>query len=224
MPAPRTDSDEPASGTIAPALATEVARTPASARVMTAGVQLFSEVGFLATTIRDLTRACGLTAGAFYNHFESKEALLYAIITEANAQVEAAIQALSIDEDRPSEAIEDLVRTLVVFNLTNPKEARVANREYTFLQPSLRSDVVAHRRRVLAAFEGVLDASEGPRGLLGPDAPGDAVGLEIRLLAISVVNLTISSTDWYNPQGALTVPQVADAYCRLALRMTGLTR
>jgi AcrR family transcriptional regulator len=221
MPAHRTDSESFAVPPTTGPEAVEVTRTPASSRVMSAGVELFSEVGFLATTIRDLTRACGLTAGAFYNHFESKEALLYAIITEANAKLERQIPGPPRDTDRPRDSLDQLVRTLVTFNLTYPKEARVANREYVFLQPGLRSDVVAHRRRVLAAFETVLASSDEPRGLLGADAP--APDLEIRLLAISVVNLTIAPTDWYSPEGALTIPQVAEAYCRLALRMTGLS-
>jgi TetR/AcrR family transcriptional regulator, cholesterol catabolism regulator len=196
-------------------------RTAASQRIMRAGVNLFAEVGFLATTIRDLTKACGVTAPSFYNHFESKEGLLHAIIDETNAKLERDVAAVDVSGQQPQQVLEDLVRTLVTFNLNNPKEARVANHEYVFLQPSLRSEVVAHRRQVLGAFEAVLALSEHSRGLL--DSGQHSGELEIRLLAISIVNLTISSTDWYRRDGTLTIQEVAQAYCRLALRMAGFT-
>jgi AcrR family transcriptional regulator len=40
---------------------------------------LFSEKGFNATTIRDITGRTGLTPGTFYNHFAGKDELLQAV-------------------------------------------------------------------------------------------------------------------------------------------------
>lgn len=196
------------------------ARTAASARVMAAGISLFSELGFLATSIRDLTKACGLTVGSFYNHFESKEALLYEIITEANSALEHDLDLLHSADLPPCEAIEGIVRTLVRFNLTNPREARVANREYVFLRSELRDTVIQHRRRVLGSLESALAAHLTTPSLV--DSVNGSLSLEIRFLAISIVNLTISAPDWFRPEGPLTVDQVADAFCRLALRMSNL--
>ncbi len=194
-------------------------RTPASERVMVAGVDLFAEFGFLATTIRDITGACGVTAAAFYNHFESKEMLLYAIVTEANTRLELRLDELGDREDA-SETLAALVHTLVTFNLESPKEARVANREYTFLHPVHRDEVVAHRRRVRSMFERTL-AERQAGGLLVNGATSGAHS-ETRLLAISVINLSIASSEWYRAAGPLSIAEVADCHCRLALRMAGL--
>jgi AcrR family transcriptional regulator len=196
-------------------------RTAASDRVVQAGIKLFSESGFLATTIRDITRECGLAAVAsFYNHFESKWALLNEIIREANEHLEGELEQLSLDALTPSEALQALVRTLVTFNLTRPREARIANREYGFLQSPDREDVIDHRRRVRALFESAV-ASAGPaQGLLV--SRSGAEQMETRLLAISIINLSIASSEWYHPDGLLSVSDVADTYCRLALRMACL--
>lgn len=196
--------------------------TPAALRVIDAGVELFAEVGFLATTIRDLTRRCGLTAPSFYNHFESKEALLFDIVDMANSEVDRLLDALSVEALPPVVALHELVRALVTFNLTHPQEARIANREWVFLQSDVRQQVTAHRRRVRAMFERVLRTPETLRGLLDGMGGAGADELEPRLLAMSIINLSITSPEWYRPDGPLTIPQVADAYCRLAIRMAGL--
>src|SRR5260221_14465580 len=102
--------------------------SPAARKVMDAGVELFSETGFLATTIRDLTRSCGLTAPAFYNHFESKGTLLYEIIIATNAELDRLLDAMPVTES-PAETLTELMRTMATFNLTYPKETRSGNRE-----------------------------------------------------------------------------------------------
>lgn len=196
-------------------------RSPASDRVVQAGVKLFSQSGFLATSIRDITRECGLTAVAsFYNHFESKWALLNEIIRGANQYLEGELEQLSLDTLTPLEALQALVRTLVTFNLTWPREAHIANREYGFLQSPDREDVIAHRRRVRALFENAIAAAGPVQGLLV--SRSGAEPMETRLLAISIINLSIASSEWYHPDGPLSISDVADTYCRLALRMACL--
>lgn len=214
-----TEPDDPSTLVIARARSKY---TPAARKVVDAGVELFAQVGFLATTIRDLTRSCGLTAPSFYNHFESKEALLYDIVSTANSALEEVLDTLPLDTLAPPDALTRLVHVLVTFNLTHPKEARIANREWGFLQPAMRDEVSTHRRRVRSLFEQVLAASPDQQGLLAVAHDDVPDHLEIRLLAMSILNLSIASSEWYRSDGPLTVPEVADAYCRLALRMACL--
>ena len=46
---------------------------------MEVALDLFSEQGYEATSMRDIAAALGLTPGAFYHHFPSKEAVLIAV-------------------------------------------------------------------------------------------------------------------------------------------------
>jgi AcrR family transcriptional regulator len=203
-------------------------RSAATDRVVGVGVMMFAESGFLATSIRDITKACGMTAAGFYSHFGSKEELLYTIISEANGKLERKLDTLELDKLASDDRLDAVVRTLVTFNLSYPREARVANYEYHFLQGSMREDVVRHRRRVRAMFEDAVQVKYAS-GLLtiaaGPGGQGKALHdfqrMEIRLLTMSIINLTIASIDWYHPDGLLSIAQVADAYCKLARRMAG---
>jgi AcrR family transcriptional regulator len=192
--------------------------SPAARNVLAAGIALFSDAGYLATTIRDLTGACGLTPPSFYNHFESKEALLYEIVTSANAELDRRLDTLPVTAS-PAETLTELVRTLVTFNLTHPKETRISNREWVFLHEDLRHKVSTHRRRVRSMFEETLASGEAGRGLLDGISKPPAPELEPRLLAMSIVNLSITASEWYHPDGPLNIDEVAEAHCRLAVRM-----
>lgn len=48
--------------------------------ILEAATGLFLQRGYEGVSIRDITKAVGLTKGAIYHHFESKEALLGAVI------------------------------------------------------------------------------------------------------------------------------------------------
>ena len=48
-------------------------------RIIEVALDLFSERGYEATSMRDIASALGLSPGAFYHHFPSKEAVLVAV-------------------------------------------------------------------------------------------------------------------------------------------------
>lgn len=49
-------------------------------QIVQAGLRLFLQGGFGASSVQDITEEAGVPKGSFYNHFESKEALGAAII------------------------------------------------------------------------------------------------------------------------------------------------
>ncbi len=49
-------------------------------KILTAAAKLFARQGFHTTTINDITREIGLTSGAVFHHFGSKEALLEEVV------------------------------------------------------------------------------------------------------------------------------------------------
>jgi TetR/AcrR family transcriptional repressor of nem operon len=49
--------------------------------IQEAGTKLFTQRGFNASSVKDITEAAGVPKGSFYNHFKSKEALAADILT-----------------------------------------------------------------------------------------------------------------------------------------------
>ncbi len=71
--------------------------------ILEAARQVFAELGYGATTVRDIIRATPLASGTFYNYFKSKEEVFQAIQDESALRIrprlhEERVKAASIEE------------------------------------------------------------------------------------------------------------------------------
>jgi AcrR family transcriptional regulator len=73
------------------AVAERDSRPPVEA-IRAAAFAQFAERGYPVVTVRDIMKACGLTQGALYNHFKSKDELLHDIITSTQSELERQCQ------------------------------------------------------------------------------------------------------------------------------------
>nr|WP_090340887.1 ScbR family autoregulator-binding transcription factor [Mycolicibacterium malmesburyense]CRL70486.1 TetR family transcriptional regulator [Mycolicibacterium malmesburyense] len=64
-------------------------------RIIEAAVDLFNEIGYSATSLGDIIERAEMTKGALYYHFDSKEALAFAIIDEGSANLFEAFEMIS---------------------------------------------------------------------------------------------------------------------------------
>jgi AcrR family transcriptional regulator len=87
-------------------------------RLAEAGREAFSRRGLKGTTVDDLAGAVGISKGAFYRFFDSKEGLLLALLDEdeiaMHAEIEAAIRA------EPNHGIDVLVDSALDAVRINP--------------------------------------------------------------------------------------------------------
>ncbi len=65
------------------------------ARVINAAAEVFARTGFLAASMNDIVEQAGVTKGAVYFHFPSKEALAVAIVEEQFQQWPATVDAVN---------------------------------------------------------------------------------------------------------------------------------
>jgi AcrR family transcriptional regulator len=101
---------------IMPRAFSETERTAIRERLLAAGQDLFVRRGVRATTVEQLARAAGISKGAFYFFYPSKEALFFAIIEE----IETAMQARL--EEQVAEAPHDAMRLLLRASLQAREE------------------------------------------------------------------------------------------------------
>jgi len=73
--------------------------------IMEAARQVFAELGFGATTVRDIIRATPLASGTFYNYFKSKEEVFQAIRDEAALNIRPKLR----DERMKARTIEEFI-------------------------------------------------------------------------------------------------------------------
>jgi TetR/AcrR family transcriptional regulator, cholesterol catabolism regulator len=188
-------------------------------RIAAAAIELFYRRGAYGTTVRDITAACGLTPGALYNHFSSKEQLLYVLIRDvhllADADVAAAVAAAGAD---PAPQLAAAVRSLVWQAGGLRKQARVANREYVTLTDGRRQEITALRRQLRARFSDILLAGtqDGVFRLAGGD---DQVAAALTANVIGTMCANIS--EWTRENYPVALSELQESYVRMALRLAG---
>jgi AcrR family transcriptional regulator len=76
--------------------------------ILAACLNLFAKHGFSTTSIDDIARAAGITKGAVYWHFASKEELFQAILEEIRARWTEAVQQPLSKQTAPHHRLETL--------------------------------------------------------------------------------------------------------------------
>jgi AcrR family transcriptional regulator len=184
-------------------------------RLLAAATTLFYERGFLATSVKEITQACGFTQGALYNHFPSKDELLYELVLDIHAELERhTIRARGEAGDDPVDQYAALVAVHVTAHSRFRERSRVGNQEYRSLTGSRLADVLAIRRRLRDQLADVLEkgAKAGVFDLVGGSASGTAR---------AVLDMCGLISEWFRDDGVLTPTEMHRRYVELALRMAG---
>lgn len=84
-------------------------------RILSASRTLYSSHGFDGTTMDDILTASGITKGAFYHHFKSKESLCHAVLDQVIADYHKLAE--SLDQDlAPIERLKQMISRLGELN------------------------------------------------------------------------------------------------------------
>lgn len=95
---------------------TEEYRAGRRAEILAAAARLFAANGFHATSMADIIGAAGLSAGAVYRYFRSKEELVAAVAETALSAAEETFAALLADGAAPSP---DAVVSAIIETITD---------------------------------------------------------------------------------------------------------
>ena len=94
-------------------------------KILDAAIDLFSEVGYAAAGLGEIIERAGMTKGALYHHFDSKEALATAIIEQGTNLTRDAFRQVC---ESSSPALENMIHGVFVVTdlLVSDKTARTA--------------------------------------------------------------------------------------------------
>ena len=193
-------------------------RPPVEA-IRTAAFRPFAERGFPVVTVRDIMKACGLTQGALYNHFRSKDELLHDIIASTQAELERICQqAVAEAGDDPRAKLSAFVQAYVVRHCRLRIEALVANRELGWLDASRVADIRRSRRAIRDVLVGIL-VQGVEKGVFAP--PKIDGRDDLKTVAMALLDQCTHVSMWYGPGGRLAEEQMAALYAEMALRSVG---
>lgn len=186
--------------------------TDARRRLVAAAVESFAARGFHGTTTRDIASGAGMSPAALYVHHRSKEDLLHQISRDGHDRTLALVREAVATSEDPREQLLAVVHAFVVHHAEDHTGARIVNYELAALTAQHLEEIAGIRRAIEQEMRDVVD-----RGV----AAGRFRTEHPRMTALALLSLGIDVARWYRDEGAWTPEQIADHYCRLALRMVG---
>jgi len=124
--------------------------------LLRAAARLFAERGFNGASTEDIGAAAGVSGPAMYRHFESKQAMLAAILVGVSEGLLEGGREVVADAGSDAEALEALVRFHVAFALGNADVIRVQDRDLDSLAEADRHAVRSLQRGYVELWVEVL--------------------------------------------------------------------
>jgi AcrR family transcriptional regulator len=187
---------------------------PAPARAQTleaideVAVELFSQRGYHATSIREIAAAAGIQPAAIYHWYASKEAILVHLQDDFMRRLTDAVLASAGRHERPAMRLAAAVREHVVFHGIHRQAAFVTDSEIRALTPGPRARLVAQRDDYQARFatwirDGIRDGS-----LRSSNARVATYAILLQCTGVAL---------WFDPAGPLDLEEVAELHVELVL-------
>ena len=118
---------------------------------------VFYEKGYDGASMRDLSRASGMSLAGLYYYFESKEKLLYLLQKHTFGQVMQQLRARLEDVADPEERVRMFIRNHLEYFLANQKAMKVLSHEDEALKNSLGAEIAAMKREYYRLCVGLVD-------------------------------------------------------------------
>lgn len=172
-------------------------------------IKLFSERGFSGTSMQDIVAGAGVTKGAFYHHFESKEDVLKLIhdqFLEAQAQeMERILAEFSSPVDQLRETIKMSVRGVVEY------------REHVAIYFQERRNLTGERAQQVRARRDEVDRQIADIIRRGQDSGDFDSRISVPVAVYGWVGMSAWVYTWFRPGLGMTAEDVANQLAMLVL-------
>ncbi len=157
--------------------------------------QLFHQKGFANTTMRDISKATGMSLGGLYHYFENKEDLLFKILKGymhlTLSHLEEELTLLS----SPREQIAYILRRHIHLYVSHYYEAKCLLHEREYLRGRRLAVIKKQERQYFEICRGVIDRLSREAG---------SRWIHPNVLTFSFFALVNWIYQWYDPEGPVS--------------------
>ncbi|MGA9801887.1 MAG: TetR/AcrR family transcriptional regulator [Terriglobales bacterium] len=189
--------------------------------ILRTAARLFQQQGYDATSMNDVAAALKLSKGGLYHHFQSKDEILFHIMSHALDVTEervinvvrriegASVAGASID------VTEERLRTLIRLHIEvvlspEDREIKVMLHENHPLPPTLGRKINGRKKDYVHFVEHIIADVQRKH-----DSPSQVTP---RAAALALVGMINWIHQWYKPGGPLTGEEIARQYCEIFFR------
>jgi AcrR family transcriptional regulator len=190
------------------AVTTAAAPRPREADLLRTAIRLFRERGFHATSMQDLAEGLGMNRGSLYHYIESKDDLLWSIVSGTLAQLDQRMRPI-LEADVPArDRLRQAIAMHLAFAAEHADELSLVQIELRSLSPERRSTIIERRNAYERMWRAALESAV---------VEGSVRQMNVRLAAIAILSACNWFTQWYRPDGPLTVDGIATEFADLFL-------
>ncbi|MBI2682671.1 MAG: TetR/AcrR family transcriptional regulator [Acidobacteriales bacterium] len=183
--------------------------------ILACATDVFYEKGYAAASVRDLSRATGMSLAGLYHYFDSKEKLLYLIQKQTFSTILERLRERLEGVTDPEQRVRIFIHNHLEYFLANKKAMKVFSHEADVLTGEAGSQVRAIKREYYRACIALVEDLGRAKGLeWGP--------AEVRIAVLSLFGMVNWIYTWHNPRtdadaGALST-QMADMFLQGILK------
>lgn len=180
--------------------------------ILRAAARLFQERGYDATSMQDVASALNFSKAALYHHFESKEQILFEIMSYGmdvfEEKVLGAVSAIPDPEERLRACI---ARHVELVLSGHDREITVILHENRTLPADAGRQINARKKHYMVYLGELVKEVQQRRGL-------KRAAVDPHLAAMALLGMINWMYQWYRPEGGLSAADIARQYTELFLR------
>jgi AcrR family transcriptional regulator len=178
--------------------------------ILRTSARIFAEKSYHSTSMRDISRATGVSLAGLYHYCKSKEELLFLIQDHCFGRVLERLEQRVKGTDDPFEKLRLFIDNHLSFFAANMAEMKVLSHEAESLAGDLHLHVSTRKEKYAKLARRILrDIQESQ--------PGNA-GIDLTVATYALFGMMNWIYNWYDPSGKLSVNQLVDNITNLFLR------
>jgi TetR/AcrR family transcriptional regulator, cholesterol catabolism regulator len=180
------------------------------AELLEVATQVFYEKGYDGASLQDIADRLGMLKGSLYYYIQSKEELLFDVISTVHREGLAVITARAGIEGDPLRRLENVIVGHVEHTCRNLVPTAVFLHELSALPAQRRQEVLGSEHAYQAVFRELIEAAKRD-GLVRAD-------VDPRLATLSVLGSTNWVYRWFRPDGSYRPETIGAQLAEMAVR------
>jgi AcrR family transcriptional regulator len=179
------------------------------AGILRTAARLFATRGYERTSIADLVEACELSRGAIYHYFDSKEAILFAMLDSLVRSLLTSLEQAAAIGGTPLEKFVQVIEAFVVHNARSPEEQIVLLNDLGALKAEEQRQIVQTERKIVELVERILSSIDTAKRMNRKNAR------VYTMMLFGIINYTYT---WYDAKGPIKPREFARLAADLFLK------
>jgi AcrR family transcriptional regulator len=184
------------------------------AGILVHATNVFCDKGYAAASMRDLSRATGVSLSGLYYYFESKEELLYLIQKHTFSTIVDRLRQRLDEVADPADRIRMFILNHLEYFLANQKAMKVLSHEDDVLKNGCGAEIAALKREYYRICVDLMDGYKRARGL----------EFSSRTAVLSLFGMMNWIYTWYNPRVDADATELAREMGDIFLQGIGTAR